>query len=312
MILPTATSGDAADRDLQFLRKPAALVRRLNASVQLQERDAVNALDRSLADIVARARPIPLRAFDQIPMRADDLARQGRMVAPLLAHQRVAFIGDLDGAASLLGLVAATGGPVPARLLLLDFDTRVLQSALLLAEHYGFAHILETRLYNCFDSLPLDLIGKSDWFYINPPYGSRNSGGSGRLFLTRGCEIVRPQGGSGCVILPDDVSRPWTRRGMIATEQFLHTHGWTIREKVDQLHRYHLDDDPELSSSLIIVDRSSETSAASMPFAGRSVGTNEIPNFYGRSTLPPFPRFINQDGALRGTVAMTQEASERS
>lgn len=266
--------------------------------------DSSFTLDRALAQFVASVRPTPLRAFDQIPMRTEDLARQGRRVARLLSGKRVVFIGDMDGTASFLGLLAAAGGPAPAKLLVLDFDVRVLEAALLLADRYGYANILETRLYNCFDPPPLDLLGKSDWFYTNPPYGSCNQGASARLFITRGCELVRPQSGAGCLILPDDTLRLWTRQAMIATQRFLHAYGWAIRNKVDNLHRYHLDDDPELSSSLILIEGGR---GAPMPFAGRSVGADEIPNFYGRMTLPPYPRSISSDGSLVGAVTSLQK-----
>lgn len=89
---------------------------------------------------------------------------------------------------------------------------------------------------------------------------------------------------------------------MLATHLFLGSHDWAIREKMDHLHRYHLDDDPTLSSSLIIVDRIAREEEPSMPFAGRRVGMDEIPNFYGRSTLPPYPSFISRDGAFIGAA----------
>jgi hypothetical protein len=66
---------------------------------------------------------------------------------------------------------------------------------------------------------------------------------------------------------------------MQATQQFLLAHGWVIREKVDNLHQYYLDDDPGLSSSLIVVDFVAPGAAPAMPFAGRQVPMDEIPNF---------------------------------
>lgn len=268
------------------------------------------ALDRLLAQCVAHSRPTPLRAFDQIPMWSEDLARQGRRVAPLLSEQRVVFVGDMDGTASFLGLLAAAGGPAPAKLLVLDFDARVLESARLLAHRYHFTHLLETRMYNCFDPPPVDLLGEFDWFYVNPPYGSRNNGASAHLFITRGCELVRSEGGAGCLILPDDLIRPWTRQAMTATQKLLHNHGWAIRAKTDHLHHYHLDDDPDLTSSLIIVNRVDGGLERPMPFAGRAVGSDEIPNFYGRTTQPPYPRFIRRDGTLVKTITAVQQALE--
>lgn len=270
--------------------------RRTNVrSLQLRLQLPASRSEHALAELVAHSRPKPLREFDQIPMRTEDLAHQAKRVSSLLANQKVAFVGDMDGTASLLGLIAVAGGPAPSDMLVLDFDNRVLEAANDLANRYGFGHLLTTRLYNCFEPLPTDHLGRWDWFYTNPPYGSHNAGASGRLFLTRGCELVR-QGGSGCLILPDDPSRPWTRMAMQATQQFLLAHGWVIREKVDNLHRYHLDDDPGLASSLVVVDFVTPSADLVMPFAGRQVPMDEIPSFYGRNTLPPYPVAIGRDG----------------
>ena len=86
---------------------------------------------------------------------------------------------------------------------------------------------------------------------------------------------------------------------MLETERFQTTHGWAVREKVDRMHRYHLDDDAELTSSLVLVDRivPCEDVIKSSPLAGRRVSFDEIPSFYGRQVLPPYPRYIRENGA---------------
>jgi hypothetical protein len=253
--------------------------------------------DRELVAIVESSRPRPLRAFDQIPMHGDDLARQAKLIGPALVGQSVTFVGDLDGAATLFGLLGTRGSPAPRRMLVLDFDARVLAASVETAQRYGFADRIEARQYNVFDPLPDDLIGHADCFYVNPPYGSHNEGASARLFITRGIELVRATGGSGCLLLPDDRRRRWTRRAMLAHQRFLTDHGWTIREKLDQVHRYYLDDDPNLASSLILIDRVGEPGEVpEMSFAGRRVGQLEIPGFYGRDVVPPFPRYIGPRG----------------
>lgn len=270
---------------------PPLLEHRLDVPLTSADLDAVA--------IVERARPTPQRAFDQIPMRSHDLLRQVKLVSPLLAGKTVAFVGDLDGAATLLGLLTRRSGSAPARIGILDFDDRVLVAVEGVARRHGFENLLETRRYNVFDPVPRDLVGEWDYFYVNPPYGSRNDGESARLFIARGCELVRSTGGSGCVILPDDPQRPWTRRAMLATQRFLTAHGWVVREKLDQLHRYQLDDDPDLPSSLVLVDRVAceEGAPLRMPYSGRPVDPGEIPSFYGRGVMPPFPRYIDCDAA---------------
>jgi len=232
-------------------------------------------------------------------MRRNDLLRQAKLISPYVSGKSIAFIGDMDGASALLGLLVQCGWARPAQMLVLDFDERVLDAACSLAYQYGFASWLETRPYNVFDPVDTDLVGQFDWFYTNPPYGSSNTGASARLFITRGCELVRP-GGEGCIILPDDGFRPWTQQAMLETQRFLTAHGWMVTEKLNQMHGYQLDDDPGLASSLVLVKEVAAGTArlCSLPHAGRRVDHKEIPVFYGRSVAAPYPRYINMHGQI--------------
>ncbi len=262
-----------------------------------QGRTQVAAIERAAVAVVEQARPPALRVYDQIPMQGEDLIRQVRLVAPLLADRAVAFVGDYDSASALMGLLGARSGvPCPSHMLVLDFDERVLTTLEMLARRYGFADRLEVRRYNVFDPVPWDLVGRYDWFYTNPPYGASNSGESARLFIARGCELVQLNG-HGCIILPDDADRPWTRRAMIATQQFLTAHNWLMGAKLDEMHRYHLDDDPNLASSLLLVEHVDDADYLhrTMPYCGRQVRMSEIPHFYGRSVAPPYPAYIAAD-----------------
>jgi predicted methyltransferase len=235
--------------------------------------------------------------FDQIPMLPADHVRQIKIMAPYLAGKDVAFMGDSDGASLLLGLLGAHLGKLPRHMLLVDFDERLLVAARAFAQQHGFSHLLTTRLYNAFDPIPLDLRGQFDWFYTNPPYGSHNEGASVRLFVTRGSELTRA-GGHGCIILPHDGERDWTRSAMRETQRFLVQHDWVVIEKLRGVHRYRLDDDRQLTSSLVLVDHTPGDQATPMPYAGRRVAFAEIPLFYGRTVNPPYPRYIRADGTL--------------
>ncbi len=260
-------------------------------------RIALTAADRRAAALIERSRPIALRTYDQIPMRGDDLLYQAKFIAPYVANKSVAFVGDYDSASALLGLLGTLGDPGPAHMLVLDFDERVLATLQGIARRHGFADRLEVRLFNVFDPVPPDLVGRYDWFYTNPPYGSRNNGASGRLFIARGCELMRG-GANGCIILPDDPARPWSHRAMLATQRFLITHDWVVREKFDSMHRYHLDDDQDLSSSLLLVNHvaAADRDDHAIPYAGRRVTAAEVPYFYGRAVVPPYPRYIDREG----------------
>lgn len=244
------------------------------------------------------ARPESLRAFDQIPMRGSDLLCQVKLIAPHLAGKRIVFVGDHDGTSLLLGLLSSQGMiKGPAQMTLLDFDDRLLEVASALADEHHFSERFTSRLYNVFDPLPKELVGTFDAFYTNPPYGASNLGESARLFITRGCELTNSVWSKGYILLPTDHERLWTRASMLATQSFLLTHGWGIAAQLPQLHRYHLDDDAALMSSLLCVEREAAVMhAPSLPWQGRAVSPSEIPHFYGRDVLPPYPKYIAVDG----------------
>lgn len=288
-VMPTGLpNGQGATRIVAYVPPLAAS---LTARLPLDSTEA----ERHAVALVERNRPVALRAFDQIPMHNAELLQQVQLVTPSLAGQTVAFIGDYDSASLVLGVLGNHGYQRPSRMVLLDFDERLLAAAQTLAEQQGFAGIFDVRRYNVFDRVPRDLAGQFDWFYTNPPYGCRNDGASGRLFIARGCELTQAAG-HGYAILPCDAERPWTQRAMLATQQFLTGHGWLINEMVPRLHTYALDDDPKLSSSLIHIERVAGGASARMPYVGRSVACAEIPHFYGRTVFPPYPHYIRPSG----------------
>lgn len=245
--------------------------------------------------LVERARPRSLRTFDQIPMRGHDLVRQVKQIAPAFDGATVAFIGDSDGMSPMLGLLSARNGPRPAAMHLLDFDDRLLDAVSSLAAEYGFDDILHTWHYNVFDAPPPELARQCEWFYTNPPFGQRNNGESARLFIARGMEMVTT-GGYGGIVLPDDKMRPWTKKAMRATARFMRGHGWRREKQFMAAHQYHLDDDPDLASDLVIVRQDGVYQPT--PFAGRYVELEEIPAFYGRKVFPPYPRYVNIDASF--------------
>lgn len=256
----------------------------------------LNKTEFDLLRVVEESRPPSLRKYDQIPMLGTDLLEQVKNIAPRLAGKDVAFVGDHDSTSLLLGLLCAEGLLQPPRqMLLLDFDERLLEIAHKLASEHYFPHLLTTCLYNVFDPLPENYLGQFDVFYTNPPYGASNAGASGRLFITRGCELVRPTSGEGYLLLPDDPTRDWTQIAMRATTRFLSQYGWHIATQIFDLHNYSLDDDPTLKSSLLSI-RPLAGSFNNMPWAGRAVSYSEIPHFYGRNDTPPYPRYISTDG----------------
>ena len=256
---------------------------------------------------VERSRPPALRRYDQIAMDPVDLARQVDLLAAGLADRDVVFVGDHDGMSVALGHAAAVGGgPMPARMTLLDFDERLLGRYRRFARAHGFESALDVRRYNVFDPVPDDLVGAADVFYTNPPYGSRNEGASVRLFLSRALECVRAvnaddttDGPVGFAVLPYDDERAWTRVAMQKTQAFMVGQGWTVGEMAKAMHGYALDDDPRLRSATVRFEGVAyrEPDRARLPFCGRRAEAHEVPQFYGAAVRAPYPRYIGPDGA---------------
>lgn len=231
-------------------------------------------------------------------MQGTDLLCQVKLIAPLLEGKHVVFVGDHDGTSMLLGLLSNYGSvESPTQMILLDFDDRLLEVARNVADRHNFSDRFASRLYNAFDPVPGELVGSFDAFCTNPPYGASNAGASARLFMARGSELVNSERASGYALLPLDGERQWTRAAMLTTQKFLGNYGWTITAQLPQLHRYHLDDDAALMSSLLCLEREAAImSAPPMPYEGRYVSQTEIPYFYGKGVLPPFPKYIAADG----------------
>lgn len=288
---------------VRFLEREVELSsRRLSYSSSRLLASKITAKEANALQLLEKMRPASIRAFDQIPMRPYDLLRQVKMIMPKLESKDVAFVGDHDGTSILIGLLSASlSCPSPRSMLLVDFDERLLDVALKLADRFDFSKLLKVCLYNVFDALPSSIQGQYNFFYTNPPYSSRNNGMSAELFITRGIELMtRKEQACGCIILPDDMDRSWTRTTMLATQRFLTKHGWYTFEKLNTQHNYRLDDDPTLTSSTMIVlrDPTENTKRLSPKYARRKVGFSEIPRFYGRTVRPPYPKFIRFDGNL--------------
>lgn len=245
------------------------------------------------ARMIAASRPAPLRDFDQIAMHDEDLVRQAKLIAPTLAGKRVVFVGDHDSASLMSAVSTHPDVAPPEHILVVDFDQRVLDAIKRFSESQGLG--IETLRYNVFDPVPKELAGTFDIFYTNPPYGQSNSGRSGILFAARGDEFVRREAGHGVVIIPDDPSRPWTRAAMLSMQKTMWKYGWLVGQKINLDHGYHLDDEPTLVSTTLVLERAYECSTPPLT-AGINVRPESMPSFYGRSVNPPYPRYIDSDG----------------
>ncbi len=206
-------------------------------------------------------RPRPLRVYDQIHMRLEDLATHIRSVAPDFEDKDVLVMGDSDG--FVLGLLCAGRlgiVPAPRRVFLCDFDRRVLQFVRMMTRRLGLSRMVVLHPYNVFEPLPHELTGAADVFHTNPPYGQYNGGRSVLAFVER-CLAGVKKGGHGVIITANDSAYAWTDTVL---RQVLHTlleKNVTSYRILSEQHGYHLDDQPDPRSGVIWCRTSNQTVA---------------------------------------------------
>lgn len=267
---------------------------------QVDLRAAVNAI----SDVIQN-RPRPLRAFDQIHMKAGDMVAQSEIVAAWADGRRLAFIGDGDGISVCVAYLKSRGiiDFGPSRVTVFDFDERIVGAVERFADRERVEH-LDARLYNCLDALPATT--RYDRFYTNPPWGASNDGESVHVFAQRGMEAVGFEG-EGVVVIADDDDLAWPKQVLATTQAFAAERGFYVSRMMPKLHEYHLDDAPTLRSCNLFL--------ASLPGNGRGRGPSEaitapdrLRNFYGRSKEPRV-RYVRERKRLDYGMAHEDEYS---
>lgn len=245
-------------------------------SHQLDLRRAINAV----SDVIQN-RPAPLREFDQIYMKAGDMVLQTSLIAERFADRRLVFMGDGDSICVCLAYLRSRGvlDCGPSKIVLLDFDERIINAVTRFAEKEGLQELIEARLYNCIDELPADLIGSFNAFYTNPPWGASNKGESVKVFVQRGMEACEAEA-VGAVVIADDSKVSWSRSVLYETQKFAIEREFYVQEMQTCLHEYHLDDAPDLKSCNLFLrshpDRRTPTLSA-------PIEPIRLDDFYGRA-----------------------------
>lgn len=242
----------------------------------LDLRKALNAV----SDVVAN-RPPAIREFDQIYMKHADLLIQTELVSKWFNERNVVFIGDGDAIGLCLTYLHSLGEIQngPNKVLIIDFDERVVNSVKAFAARYSLQERISAELYNVADPLPEKMWEQFDAFYTNPPFGATNAGVSLQSFLSRGLEACG-QGCLGCVVLADGSAQnpSWINEVLYQVQRFLISNSCVTNEMVPKLHTYHLDDDPSLTSCSLIFQRIEYESAH---YSSQPLSKDDRKNFYG-------------------------------
>lgn len=205
-------------------------------------------------DLLLYHRPVPHREYDQIYMKARYMLQQVGDIWPSLSGKNVVFLGDGDGMSLLFALLSSKYPMDIKSMSILDFDERILHSLKQIELSQGLNCSISYYLYNIINPINCDLREKSDYFYINPPYGSKNNGLSCIMWLHR-CMDLCSSDAEGCIIVPFDDLFPWTVKSVSAIIDFLNLSGFEIIRIKKNVHLYHLGDNPTLKSSMIQVKR---------------------------------------------------------
>lgn len=234
-------------------------------------------------DLLLYSRPVPHREYDQIYMKARHMLMQVTYIQQLLSGRKIAFLGDGDGMSLLLALLSQKYSLGIDSMTLFDFDERILNAfKSVTTSHQGLTPIFY-QLYNIIDPVTPNYRSHFDFFYINPPYGSKNAGQSCIMWLMRCMELATPDA-EGCIIMPSDGRYPWAHVGMENVNAFLNSNGFQVLQVINNIHEYHLADNPELLSSMLHVKR---ISACKSPYEGRRFPISMCSNLYGSTRAIP-------------------------
>ncbi|MCK9392172.1 MAG: bis-aminopropyl spermidine synthase family protein [Syntrophales bacterium] len=256
----------------------------------LDLREALN----TISDVVQN-RPSPLREFDQIYMKVGDLVIQSEFIARKFDGLDIVFIGDGD--AISLCTVHLRQKEIfrygPHHITVLDFDERIVKAVNHFAYNNDLGDKIEAVLYNVCDPLPECYWRTSDAFYTNPPWGASNDGKSVTAFVQRGIEAAKPKG-MGAVVIGDNEEVEWTGQVLFRTQEMLINAGFIISEMIPGLHKYHLDDSPELTSCCMVArDINAQISYPKSEPLPSAV----LDNFYGRNS-PLKVRYVKDRSGL--------------
>lgn len=229
-----------------------------------------------IADIISDSRPEPYRSVDQIYMVEESMVKQAYAVKNSIENARnILFLGDGDGAGILTAMLICSHFYKMKNknivIDILDFDKRILDNYRDLYEKYDLKKNVNMNFiyYNVVEPPPGNLIEKYDYFYINPPYGSKNKGNSCISWIHR-CLSMCKVDCSGCIIIPtpNQCCYNWVRESYENIVEFLKSKNFSYQYLPQIDHDYYLDDPNIISNSVFV-----ET-------------CNKIESEYGNENLP--------------------------
>lgn len=247
------------------------------------------------AEKIHKTRPLANEKYDQVYMRNSYMLKQMNRIKNIVKDKKIVFLGDGDCTSVFIMLfIKYKLIKPPVEIMVLDFDNRILNYILRQIDLLDINVTFETRNYNVINALDSKMLQKFDLFYINPPYGSKNSGASIIAWLHRCMDLCKPHS-FGIIICPFDNKIEWTVIGMQSVQKFMLENGYIFINIINKSHQYHDKKISNLFSSNLIVERIKHMQSE---FSGKTLPEHFTQNLYGKKKS--IPKYILDDNSTFG------------
>lgn len=202
--------------------------------------------NRELIFDILNSRPTSNHEIDQVLMTPASVFLQFELCASDIKNKKIIFIGDDDHVSLLFSKF------YDAQCTVLEYDQRIIKNLQLWSEKLELKNY-QIKEFNAKNpvSEPL-LLNNFNFFYINPPYSSKNKGYGAKVWLSRALECCNG-GAKGILVVPIMESLDWSMNNINIIENFLLNNNCTILRIDQNVHNYLDASDVNLKSSNILV-----------------------------------------------------------
>ena len=203
---------------------------------------------KAAASEISAFRPPANPSLEQFLMEPESMVTQVELLENKLGLlDNVVFIGDDDHISLLMARFCDVNVSV------FDIDQRVVESI----NTYATLHRLQVHasLYDVRDEFPD--AGKFNFFYINPPYSSKNNALGVKVWLMRALDAIRANGEGVLVFpaVPENKELEWVASTLLEITRYLVDASCIIYQVSDQVQSYYETNDKYLYSTNYLIRR---------------------------------------------------------
>jgi predicted methyltransferase len=221
---------------------------------------------KAFAAEISANRPTPDVSLEQFLMEDEGMVEQLLLLANRIEPLTdVVFIGDDDHISLLLAKFLSINISV------FDIDERVVRSINELAGKHELEGFVRASLYDVRDDFPEP--GKFSFFYINPPYSSKNEALGVKVWLMRALDAIKADC-DGVLVFPgvsSDSELAWVATNVLEFSRYLVEAGCVISAIEQDKHTYIDTNDKHLYSTNYVIHRIGQQQAPriTVPFDER-------------------------------------------